>query len=146
MRIISSVLLLCLGLNGCFAYMPSRGGALRQGQGVRAWLNAPMDVRLAEVTANNVSEIEGEVVRADSAVLVLSARMIRSSSGYEQLGANATVQIPRANVARLEERRISVLRSAGLVGIAVALTVVTAAANLGSGAKGGDGRGPGGEQ
>lgn len=146
MRTIATLLLLTLGLNGCFAYMPSHGAPLRQGQGVKAYLSTPQDVRLEAVTANNVAVVEGEMVRADSAVLVLSAGTLRSNAGYEQLGQGATVQIPRQNLSRLEERRVSVLRSVGLVGIAVALTVLTAAASNGSSARGGEGGGPGGAQ
>lgn len=146
MRIISLVLLLTLGLNGCFAYVPSGGGPLRQGAGVRAVLKNPQDVRLVEVTANNVAVVEGEVVRADAETVLLSARTVISSSGYEQLGGGATVEIPRGNIERLEERRFSTVRSAGLAGIVVALTAVTAAAATGLGIRGGGSGGPPGRQ
>lgn len=143
MRIISAALLLTLGLNGCFAYQAPSGAPLAQGQGVRVLLSTPMDVRLVDVTANNVALVEGEFVSADSAQLVLSTRLVRSNSGYEQLGGGMTVQIPREKIGRMEERRLSVARSAGLVGIVIGLTAAVAAANSGTGVKGGPGGGGG---
>lgn len=143
MRTIAAFLLVILTLNGCFAYMPSRGAPLRQGQGVRVLLSSPLDVRLVDVTANNVATLDGEVVSSDSATLVLSARMVRSNTGYEQLGGGATVQIPTTQIGEIEERRLSAVKTAGLVGIIVGLTAIVAAANTGTGVKGGPGGGGG---
>lgn len=143
MRTIAAFLLVILTLNGCFAYMPSRGAPLRQGQGVRVLLSSPLDVRLVDVTANNVATLDGEVVSSDSTSLVLSARMVRSNTGYEQLGGGATVQIPTTQIGEIEERRLSAIKTAGLVGIIVGLTAIVAAANTGTGVKGGPGGGGG---
>ena len=125
----TALLLLCvLPLNGCFAYVPSQGQALRQGQAVQVFLNTPQDVRLADVTANNVVRVDGEIVRLDTAQLVMSATLLTQASGIDQLGQNATVVIPRGHVDHIQEKRFSVLRSAGLVGLAALVTALTAGA------------------
>lgn len=138
--------LLAVTLAGCYSYAPHRGGPLVQAQGVRVHLASAMDVRLPEVTANNVAVVEGEVVRADSAEVVVSATMVVSNSGYEQLGQGATVVIPRSRIGSIEARRLDVLRTAGLLGIVAGGTAVTYAANTGTGTKGTGSGGGTGEQ
>jgi hypothetical protein len=128
-------------LGGCYSYGPHRGGELPQATKVRVHLSSTVDVRLPEVTANNVALLEGEIVRADSAELVISASMVWSNSGYEQLGQGATVAIPVSKIGSIEARRFDVLRTAGLAGLVVGGTAATFAANTGGGVRGGGGGG-----
>jgi hypothetical protein len=138
-RTISLVLLSTLVLNGCFAYMPSKGAPLRQGQSVQVFLNTPQDVRLTDVTANNVVRVDGEVVSVDSEKMVLSAALVTQASGVDQLGDNATVVVPRGHVDHVQEKRFSVVRTAGLVGLAALVTALTAAGVVGGSSDSGSG-------
>ena len=119
-----ALVLLCALLSGCFTYSPARS-APGQAARVRVTLSSPADFRLAEFTANEVVVAEGEIVRADSAEVVLSALELRARSGYEFVGQGATLVIPRSNIAVLETRRISVWRSALIGGALVAAMTLT---------------------
>ncbi|MDB4950265.1 MAG: hypothetical protein JWM27_2914 [Gemmatimonadetes bacterium] len=139
MRTISAVLLSTFVLNGCFAYVPAPTAPLQQGQSVQVFLNTPQDVRLTDVTANNITRVDGEVVSVDSAQLVLSAALVTAASGVDQLGGNATVVIPRGHVDHLQQKRFSPIRSVGLVGLVVLLTALTASQVVGGGTDSGGG-------
>lgn len=117
-RSLGAVLSLFL-LNGCFAYVPVRGESPAPGARVQVQLNSPQEVRAGEVTANDVVEIRGEVVAADSVQLLLSAFGLTSRSGIEHLATGQTTPVPRLNIARIRESRISTLRTAALAGMAL---------------------------
>lgn len=135
-----------LALAGCFSYIPTNGTALRQGQGVTVLLSVPQDVKLQEVTANNVVRVQGEVIQSDTQALSVSAALLVSSSGYEQLGEGATIVIPRRSIQRLTERRVSMLRSVGLAVLAVGATAAIARGTIsGSTSRNGGGQPPGGQ-
>ncbi|HEX8210775.1 MAG TPA: hypothetical protein VF584_11410 [Longimicrobium sp.] len=114
--------LLCLPvLNGCFAYAPAAGGDPPAPSRVRVLLTRPMDVRLTNVTANNVAVAEGEVVSTTRDTLTISALWLRAGTGYEFPGAGETVRIPREQVGRIETRRFSAARSVGVAVLSVGL-------------------------
>jgi hypothetical protein len=138
-RAISLVLLSTFVLNGCFVYVPNKGTPLQQGQSVQVFLNTPQDVRLTDVTANNVVRVDGEVVSVDADKMVLSAALVTQASGMDQLGENATVVVPRSHVDRVQEKRFSAVRTAGLVGLMALLTTLTAAGVVGGTSDGGHG-------
>lgn len=144
MRRVLSVGLPLLTLGACFSYVPAAPGMLRQGQGVNVFLSAPQDVKLREVTANNVVRVQGEVIEADTQQLAVSASLLVSSSGYEQLGEGATVVIPRASVQQLTARRVSVVRSIGLAGSALVLAAL-ARGSITGGSRDGGGPPPSGQ-
>jgi hypothetical protein len=141
-RAIAALLLLTLPLGGCYGYVPYRAGeALQSPQRVRVHLRVPQDVRLADVTANNVTLLDGEVVSADSSMLVVSTNFVTAGSGAEQLGGGATARIPRSAIDSLELRRFSKARTAGLAGIIGVLTAITAGLMTGSATGSGSGGG-----
>ncbi|HET6764199.1 MAG TPA: hypothetical protein VFH27_11025 [Longimicrobiaceae bacterium] len=111
-------------LSGCYGYLPTKGRPLKQSLGVQVYLNTPQDVRLAQVTANNVTIVQGEVVQASAEEVVVSATLLTTSSGYEQLGENATVHIARTNVKQLNERHLSYIRTLGIGAVVVVLTAL----------------------
>jgi hypothetical protein len=84
-----ALVLLCALLSGCFTYSPARS-APGQAARVRLTLTSPADFRLADFTANEVVVVEGEIVRADTQEVVLSALELRARSGYEFIGQGAT--------------------------------------------------------
>lgn len=113
--------LLCLSvLNGCFSYVPAAVDPPAPSR-VRVLLTRPMDVRLSNVTANNVAVAEGEMVSATRDTLTISALWVRAGTGYEFPGVGETVRIPREQVGRVETRRFSAARSAGLTILSVGL-------------------------
>ncbi|MEW5930740.1 MAG: hypothetical protein AB1941_25040 [Gemmatimonadota bacterium] len=119
-----ALVLLCALLSGCFTYSPARSAPGRAAR-VRVTLSTPTDFRLTEVTANEVVVVEGEIVRADSAEVAISALDLRARSGYEFATQGETLVIPRSSIAVLETRRISVWRSALVVGALVAVMTLT---------------------
>jgi hypothetical protein len=134
--------LLCLSvLNGCFAYVPAAGDPPAPNR-VRVLLTRPMDVRLTNVTANNVAVAEGEVVSTTRDTLTISAHWLRAGTGYEFPGVGETVRIPREQVGRLETRRFSAARSAGVAILTVGLGALLFAGvgKLTGGSDGGGGR------
>lgn len=138
-----ALVLLCTLLSGCFTYSPTQKTPGRAAR-VRVTLASPADFRLAEFTANEVVVAEGEIVRVDSAEVVLSALELRARSGYEFVGNGETLTIARGNVAVLETRRISAWRSALVAAaLVVVMTMTEKLIGLASGDDGGGGGGGG---
>jgi hypothetical protein len=115
MRSLALVTLLSLLCTGCFPYAASPSAGPAPGTRVRAHLARPHDIRLTNVTANDVVRVEGEVVRMTPDTAVFSAWGLRAGSGYEFPATGETVRLERSAIARLEQRRFDVFRSAGLV-------------------------------
>jgi hypothetical protein len=95
---------------------------------------------LINLTANNVVQVDGEVVRWEEDRLVLSAWWLRGANGIEHRGIGETVNIPRGFLGSVERKQVSVARTGVLVGV-IALLAVLAQASLGGG---GGPEGPGG--
>lgn len=130
-------------LSACYSYAPVEGPAPERGARVRLHLTEPRDVRLTNVTGNEIVLVSGELVRMAGDTAVVSASSLRARSGYEFIAAGETLRIPRSEIALLQHRRLSPARS-GLLAGAVALGTTL----LGSvvQASGGDGGLPGGGQ
>lgn len=128
---------------GCFSYAPINGHepAPRLGTEVRAHLSTPESFQLTNVTANNVVEVDGEVVRWEDERLVLSAWWLRALNGTEHRGIGETVNIPTSSLGTVERKRVSVAKTGALAGFGVLLAVLFNSA-LTSGAGGGEGPGP----
>ncbi len=142
MRAIAALLLVTLSLSACFSYRTIDPALSRQRDDVRVRLSRPIDVRLTEITANDVVQVDGEVISAADTVLYVSAWALRSRSGFSILAQGETVAIPTAGITELERKRISALRSSAVVAGVLALSTVIFGAVRG-GAEG-EGPGPGG--
>lgn len=128
-----SLLLTVALLNGCYSYAPLRGDAPRPGERIRVYLEEPQDVRLTNVTANDVTLISGEAAGMNQEQLAVSAFVLTSQNGYENIGSGETALVRRDNVQAIERSQISATKTAGLVGIVVAIgALVTAAIASGS--------------
>lgn len=140
MRGIATLLLTVFACNACFSYAPApaAGPPPEQGTAVRVYLSEPQDVRLTEITGNDVVRIDGEIAAADADEMVLSAWWLHARSGYEFRGQGETVRVARENVARVERKRLSYLRSGGLVALGVLAGILFTVVEVGGG-----GRGPG---
>lgn len=114
-----AALLLASFLGGCFSYAPVSGTLPRPGARVKVELQTPQEFRAGDLTANDVVEVTGEVISADSSALVLSAFTLTSRSRAEHVTTGETTRVPRLNVASVRENRISPLRTAALTGLVV---------------------------
>ncbi|HYW06276.1 MAG TPA: hypothetical protein VE913_04930 [Longimicrobium sp.] len=129
-------------LNGCFSYVPMNGPDPLPGARVRVELRSPQQIRAGEVTANDVVSVIGEVISADTSLLVLSASQLTARSGYELSGGGETARLPRGNIVVVSQNRLSVLRTA-LVAGAIAVLGGTFASQVRASRGGGGGGGGG---
>lgn len=113
MRAVSVVLFSALLVSACYTYVPT-STAPQQASEVRLQLSQPGEFRLANLTANDVVLMDGEMIRAGADSVLISARWLQARSGYEFAGAGETVRVPRANVATIAQKRISLLKTAAL--------------------------------
>ncbi len=131
-RAVAALLLCTTVLAGCFAYAPLGQATPARAASLRVTLDTATDVRLTHLTANDARDVYGELVRMDDSTLVLSATRVVSASGFEQSGEDATVTLPRANVAGVEVKKLSPARSAlfaaGLLALAVTARLALSAA------------------
>lgn len=116
----SLALLALVALAACHNYVPVTVDRLERPDRVRVHLSVAGSYELLDLTANDVIEIEGEVVRWDEASLVLSAWWLVARGGLEFRGQGETVVVQREHIAAIEERRISALKTAALVGLGAA--------------------------
>jgi len=101
---------------GCYHYVPAVATTSPQGTPLRAYLDTLSSFELAQITVNNIDQVEGEMVRADARELILSATWLQAITGNGYPGNGWTVTIPEANVTALEQRRLSWWRTAIVVG------------------------------
>lgn len=145
MRTVSLAVLLPLLLGACFTYVPApESRPLGQGARVRVHLTEPRDVRLTNVTGNDVVLVTGELARARPDSLAVSVYFMQARSGYEFLGSGETLVLPHSQVASVEYRRLAPGRSALVAGAVAAGTALLAVTVRGGGAEGGN-RGNGGQ-
>lgn len=107
-------------LAGCYHYVPAVATTAPQGTPLRAQLDEMAAFELAQMTVNNIDQVEGEMVRVDSGDLILSATWLQAVTGNGYPGNGWTVRIPQSNVMTVEERRLSWWRT----GIVVAGAIV----------------------
>ncbi|MEZ4415903.1 MAG: hypothetical protein R3E10_09105 [Gemmatimonadota bacterium] len=102
-------------LTGCYHYVPVAEPVPR-GALVRAHLSSPLDVELRQVTARDVTLLDGELIRWDDVDgMAVSARWLLQSTGYEMGGEGWTVEIPADVLSAVEQRRLSLPRTLALV-------------------------------
>lgn len=119
-------------LSACYSYAPVQGAAPDRGSRVRIHLTEPRDVRLTNLTGNEVVLVSGELVRMGADTAVVSAYTLRARSGYEFLAAGETVRVPQSDIALVQRRRLSPLKSGLLVGaVALGTSLVAAAVESG---------------
>lgn len=103
-------------LNACYRYVPTPEMGAARGSRIRVNLLQPEQVRLSEVIVSDAVTIAGEIIRVDGRRVALSALAVTSRSGSKRLGKGETVVVVRNNIRSLEEKQISILRTAGLAG------------------------------
>jgi hypothetical protein len=101
------------------------------------------DFELAQITVNNIDQVEGEMVRLDSGALVLSATWLQAVTGNGYAGNGWTVRIPESNLAGFEEKRLSWWRTGAIIaGVAVGTWLGFDALGISPGSGGGGGGTP----
>lgn len=128
-------------LAGCLAYVPTGIESLQRPDRVRVYLLEPGRFELLDLTANNVTVVEGEVVRWDDDTLVLSVWWLEAGSLLEFRAQGETIVVRRDNLNHVERRKISIGKTVGLVAI-VAVAFAVGVGALVSVGGGGGGSGP----
>jgi hypothetical protein len=130
-------------LCGCYAYAPVDPHALSPNAPVRAHLTEPRDVSLPDRTLHGIVRVDGELVRAEPASIILAGYAFQTARGQERIGMGQTVVLPVTGIALVEGRRFAPARTAGFVvlGGVILLLIDRAIAELGGGRDGSDGGG-----
>ncbi len=139
-RGVALVLLILVG--ACMNYVPASVEQVKRPDRVRVRLSVPGTYELMDLTANRVIEIDGEVVRWDDEELVLSAWWLAGEGGLEFRGVGETVVVRREHIGEIERRKVSPVKTAGLIGagvLATALGVATLASPGGTAGGAGEG-------
>jgi hypothetical protein len=119
----TSAVLAAWFLTACYHYVPTATLAHPQGTPVRAHLGTLSAFEVAQFTVNNVNRVDGEVIRLDPGRgLFLSATWLETAMGGGFAGSGWTVEIPEADVTRLELKRFSWWRTSVVVAGLVAGT------------------------
>ena len=142
MRAIAFVILVAYFCSACFTYVPAASAPTATGQSVRVYLSQPQTVDLEEVSAGNITRVDGEIASAENGELVVSAWGLYSGSGAEYDAQGRSVRLPREAIERVERKEFSWLQSAGLVALGVAAGLIFAVAEDQFSGGGGPGRPP----
>ena len=131
-------LALLFATEGCFQYVPDSQLTPTRGTAIRVHLESPASFELTRVTVNNVTSVNGELVRREAGDVILSATWLDVSTGEGFDGEGWTLRIPETNVNALEVKRFSWWRTgAALLGAAAATVFGFDALGGGSGGSGG---------
>lgn len=123
-------------MTGCQTFRPVDAGELERGDRIRVDLRGTTDVELRQVTARDVDFVAGEAVGVSGRELTVSAFSVRRPDGGVVPAEGWTVQLPLERIDGIQQQRLAVWRTVGLVaGIAVA--TVVGWESLGGGGEGG---------
>lgn len=124
LRPLSIALVLLLNAS-CFSYRPAASGMPKRATALRVHLSTAAAFDIGEIVVQNVRQVEGEMIGWSGDTLSLSATLLISGTDQEFFGNGRTVSISRSQIARLEQRRLSVGRSAFVAGAGFLLLVAT---------------------
>ena len=133
-----SFLVFLLATEGCFQYVPESQVTPTRGTPIRVHLERPASFELTRVTVNNVTTVNGELVRREAGDVILSATWLDASIGDGFDGEGWTLRIPETNVSALEVKRISWWQT-GIAVLGVAAVTFLGWDLLGTGTDGGGG-------
>ena len=127
-RTVAAVVLVAMApaATGCYRYTPVEADQPRpeSGQQVRAYLNEPDRVRLTHITAENVVQINGELIDWDNGRVAMSAFWLKSSVGLEHRAVGETVVVQESSIGRMEAKEPFVAASVALAGALVVTAVI----------------------
>lgn len=134
-------LLSVIFLVGCQTFRPVGVDELGRGDRVRVDLRETTDVELRQMTARDVNFVDGETVARTDTELTLSAFSLRRPDGGVVPAEGWTVHLPLDLVEGIQERRLAVWRTVGLVAGVAAATLFGWEALGGGGEEGENGNG-----
>jgi hypothetical protein len=145
-RRLTPLLALMLAAAGCYTYRPLSAPLPTAGTRLQVTLTDDGSDSLASRLGPNVQQVAGDVIRADTAGLVLAVREVQNYRGERSDWQGEPVALPRRFVRDLQERHISV-GGTGLLGGAIAAGLVAATQAFGgrgtlAGSAGNPGSGP----
>ena len=116
---------------------------LKQGVSLRVHLSEPGSYPLTALTPNNVTVIDGDLIRFDEDNLYVSAYWMKTAGVQEFKGEGETVTILLAQIDRIDQKKVSAGKTAGLAAVIVG-AVVAIGVTFGAGSGEGGDNGPGG--
>lgn len=140
-RILALVLLAFAG--GCYHYVPEPPGPIPQGTPIRLHLSRPQSFEMMTITAHNIGQVTGEMIREESGEVVFSALWLDAVTGEGFDGGGWTFRVPRSDVTQLSVRRLSTWRTFAVLAMGAAATWLgfdaLRGSDAGSGQSGGGG-------
>lgn len=127
--------LLALHLTGCYGYAVTDHEP-RPGEQLRARLSPAGTAWLLENLGRSRASVDGTFVRVDDDSYVFAAWRADLPGSQQFRAAIDTLRVPRDHVVALEERRLSVGRTAALVAFGAGLAVLAARELAGVGGSG----------
>ena len=118
---------------------------LPQGTSLRVHLSEPGSYPLTALTPNNVTVIDGDLIRTDDANLFVSAYWMKTAGVQEFKGNGETVTIPLDKIAQVDQKKVSAGKTAAVAALiagAVVALGVTFGAGSGEGGENGGGTQP----
>lgn len=103
-----AILLVSVLLSACYTYRPLAGPEPAAGDRVSAQLTTEGSRDLTAQVGPEVLHIEGDVLSTDSSGINLKVREIESYRGIRSDWHGEEVTLPRAAVAGMQERRLSI--------------------------------------
>jgi hypothetical protein len=127
-----------VSLTGCYAFIPTTSTTLAPTTPITVELTLGGTVALADVVGQNVSEVEGNVVRSSADSLVVAVENTYTTQRQKFASSGTQVTLPRSYIqvvkVRTFSRKRTVLLVAGSVaGAAVAAAAVSAGSSSSSG-------------
>jgi hypothetical protein len=139
----TSALIPALLVAGCYSYHPLESPAPASGTPIAADLSDAGSVEMASQIGPGATTVRGEVVKSDSAGLLLALRSVLGRNEQETFWNGEQVRIPLTTVARVQQRRFALGKTILFGGAVIGGLLGAIRAFEGDGG-GGGGPGPGG--
>ena len=135
-------LALAVSVTGCYSYIPSEPAAVPPGQRVRVFVTREALARLGEFPIQEGPILNGTLVRAEPANLVLRLPVATRQTGFNMEVLGQDVFIPNEQVLQIERREVN-RPLTGLMTVAGTLAITGLVVMIISGARQGE-KNPGG--
>ena len=135
---------MAVSVTGCYSYIPSEAAAVPPGERVRVYVTREALVRLGDIPVNGGPVLNGTLVRAEPANLVVRLPVATRQTGFNMQVLGQDVFIPNDQVLQLERREMNgpmtaLLTVAGTAAIAGLVVMIISGARSGEPPAGGDG-------
>ncbi len=114
---------------------------LKQGDGLRIFLNEPGSYPLNHVTPNTVMRIDGDLINVDDENLRVSATWMKTAGVQEFKGHGEAVTVPLDKIETVQAKKLSPGKTAA-ISVGILGAVVLLGVTIGSGGSGEGGGGP----